>query len=485
MNPIIERMELSHFHRMAEQAPIVPLYLKIGGEFLTPQMAYLKLRSPDKPSFLLESALRGEQVGRYSFVGFHPRGVLCHPFAEPLRSPSFFEKLHTTLENWRSVPWEQAPPLCGGLVGYIGYDLVREIEPLPPPPGKGIPIPDACLGVYPRIIAFDHLKNEIWFLYNLILQPDEPLDGQYRRGMEHLEHMLRQLESRPIQRGVFQAHPSRMEGNFSKDRFLQAVSRAREYIFAGEIFQIVLSQRFTIPFSGDPFPVYQALRRLNPSPYMFYLDFGEFQLIGSSPEMLVRQDDREVEVVPIAGTRRRGRNQEEDDRMARELKADPKELAEHMMLVDLARNDLGRIARRGSIRVEDMATVERYSHVMHIISRVLGTATAATSMVDTFRAVFPAGTVSGAPKIRAMEIINQLEPEKRGFYAGSVGYFDVTGRMNHCIAIRTILARAPFLYLQAGAGIVADSQPEREYQETLHKIQALRQAVTIAAGEHP
>ncbi|NOX38683.1 MAG: anthranilate synthase component I [Calditrichaeota bacterium] len=480
-------MSFSQFQALARTNQVVPLFLKVGGEFYTPQMVYLKLRSPQAPSFLLESAIRGEQVGRYSFVGFHPREVLRYRMPTPPspQSSSVFTRIQSLLEKWKSVHLEELPPLTGGLVGYLGYDVVREIEHLPGMPPDSLDIPDVCLGIYTRIIAFDHLKNEMILIANLQPRAEQPLKAQYEQEMQRLTELLQHLQDAPFQLGSFQASPDALEGNFTPGDFQEAVRRAREAIFAGDIFQVVLSQRFRIPFSGDPFQVYRALRRLNPSPYLFFLDFGDFQLIGSSPEMLVRQEGNEIELVPIAGTRHRGRTPEEDESIARELKADPKELAEHMMLVDLARNDVGRVAQPGSVRVDDLCTVERYSHVMHIISRVYGTVAASASLVDTFRAVFPAGTVSGAPKIRAMEIIDELEPEKRSFYAGSVGYFDFTGRMNHCITIRTILARSPYLYLQAGAGIVADSHPEKEYQETLHKIRALQQAITIATGGSP
>lgn len=482
MNRIVDKMSFSHFQMLAEENPVVPMYLKVGGEFYTPQMVYLKLRASETPSFLLESAIRGEQVGRYSFVGFHPRGVLRYRMPTPAspQPTGVFAQIHSLLEKWKSVALAELPPLTGGLVGYVGYDVVREIEHLPEMPPDSVGIPDVCLGIYTRIIAFDHLKNEMILIGHLQSRSNQSLKAQYDEEMQRLIDLLEQLQDTPFYLEPFSASSQAMTGNFTPQAFQEVVQQAKDAIFAGDIFQVVLSQRFRIPFSGDAFQVYRALRRLNPSPYMFFLEFGDFQLIGSSPEMLVRQQDDEVELVPIAGTRHRGRTPEEDQAIARELKADPKELAEHMMLVDLARNDVGRVSRPGSVRVKELGTVERYSHVMHIISRVYGTVTDSASLVNTFQAVFPAGTVSGAPKIRAMEIIDQLEPEKRSFYAGSVGYFDFTGSMNHCIAIRTLLAKPPYLYLQAGAGIVVDSDPEREYQETLHKIRALQQAITMA-----
>ncbi len=481
MDRIIEQLDFDTFQQMAEDASVVPIYLRIGSDFYTPQMAFLRLRQQGQAAFLFESAIRGEEVGRYSFVGIDPLKVLR--YHRDHQRTDFFLTLKQALGETTLPAIPELPPLTGGWIGYIGYDLIREIEHLPAPPPDRTGIPEAMLGLFTRIIAFDHLKNEIWFIYSAPIPHGENLSAVYRERMEALHQLHSRLKEGAYHLETFSAQLSQTEGNFTQSRFERAVRQARDYIYAGDAFQIVLSQRFRIPFQGDSFQIYRALRSLNPSPYMFYLQFPELALIGASPEMLVRLHHHTVQVVPIAGTRWRGNTPEEDAAIAQELLADPKENAEHMMLVDLARNDVGRVAVPGSVQVKDFRTVERYSHVMHIISRVYGRLNPQVSAVDTFQAVFPAGTVSGAPKVRAMEIIDELEPERRNFYAGSVGYFNWNGEMDHCIAIRTVLAHNNLLHLQAGAGIVADSQPANEYFETLNKIKALQKAIELANQE--
>jgi len=486
MDRIIEEMTFDTFTELAEQFPAVPVYRRIGSDFYTPQLAFLRFRRTGQAAFLFESAIRGEQVGRYSFVGFNPSEVLAHTVTpSPNKMPngsSFFQQIKERLAATSAPVLPELPPLTGGWIGYLGYDLVREIEHLPDAPPDHTGIPDSVLGQFTAVIAFDHLKNEVWLIYT-VLRNGTDIAACYREAIRELDAMHRTLQTAPLHLESFTAYTSRLEGNFSEDAFRKAVKTAKEYIYAGDAFQIVLSQRFRIPFEGDSFQIYRALRSLNPSPYMFYLQFPQLELIGASPEMLVRQQQDTVQVVPIAGTRWRGKTDAEDDAIARELLEDPKEIAEHMMLVDLARNDVGRVSQPGTVTVRDFRTVERYSHVMHIISRVYGQLQPHRSPVDTFRAVFPAGTVSGAPKIRAMEIIDELEPERRNFYAGGVGYFNFNGEMDHCIAIRTVLAHNNTLHLQAGAGIVADSVPEKEYQETLNKAMALRKAIELATEE--
>ena len=480
MDRLIEQIDYNTFQLLAENASMVPVYVRLGSDFYTPQMVFLRFRQQGQAAFLFESAIRGEEVGRYSFVGIAPQTLLTYP--NPTKPFAFFQHLNQLLENSRMPSLPHLPPLTGGWIGYIGYDLIREIEHLPSPPTDNTGIPLALLGLFTRVVAFDHLKNEIWLIHTTSFPSNCSLKTTYHTAMDVLQQMHEQIQLAPYQLASFQAQVQLTEGNFTQESFEKAVKQAREFIYAGDAFQVVLSQRFRIPYQGDSFQIYRALRSLNPSPYMFYLQFPELSLIGASPEMLVRQHNNTVQVVPIAGTRWRGHTPEEDEIIAQELLADPKENAEHMMLVDLARNDVGRISRPGSIQVKDFRTVERYSHVMHIISRVYGTIAPGFSAVDTFQAVFPAGTVSGAPKVRAMEIIDELEPEQRNFYAGSVGYFNLTGEMDHCIAIRTILAHNQTLHLQAGAGIVADSDPTREFHETLNKIKALQKAIELANG---
>ncbi len=484
MDRFIEETSFQTFSELAEAYTAIPVYRRIGSDFYTPQLAFLRLRTNGSAAFLFESAIRGEQVGRYSFVGFNPSKILSHTLSakQTTDHSPFFQELQRQISATPAPLLPDLPPFTGGWVGYIGYDMVREIETLPNMPPDQTGIPDALLGQFTSLIAFDHLKNEVWLIYTVI-RDESDLTYQYRQAIAALNAMHRTLQSAPFHLNAFTAENHRIEGNFSREAFEEAVKQAKEYIFAGDAFQIVLSQRFRIPYRGDSFQIYRALRSLNPSPYMFYLQFPELQLIGASPEMLVRQHQNTVQVVPIAATRWRGKTEAEDERIARELLEDPKELAEHMMLVDLARNDVGRVSRPGTVTVRDFRTVERYSHVMHIISRVYGEIQPRFTPVDTFQAVFPAGTVSGAPKVRAMEIIDELEPERRNFYAGSVGYFNFNGEMDHCIAIRTILAHENTLHLQAGAGIVADSVPANEYRETLNKAMALRKAIELATRE--
>mgnify|MGYP000638277480 CR=1 FL=1 len=376
----------------------------------------------------------------------------------------------------------ELPDFTCGAVGFIGYEMIGLIEKMPANKTDVIHNDDALMAFYDRLIAFDHLKNEIIVIANVFIDEDSDLDHLYDEALHRLD-TLREKLNRPLQvNHDFKVDWESEQSNFKKEDFKAAVEKTKEYIYAGDIFQGVISQRFSVTYQGDPFQVYRALRNINPSPYMFYLDFRDYQVIGSSPEPLIKAHDKNLEVIPIAGTRHRSENPEKDKGLAEDLLNDPKELAEHVMLVDLARNDIGRIAEYGSVKVHDFKTIQRYSHVMHIISRVVGKLKSGYSVIDAFKSAFPAGTVSGAPKIRAMEIINELEPEKRGIYSGAVGYFDFRGNMDMCIAIRTLVANKERLFYQAGAGIVADSNPENEYQETVNKTSALRRAIQEADG---
>jgi len=485
-------LKWSEFQQIARPGMIIPVCRKLKADLITPVMAYLKIRSEQSYSFLLESVIKGEQVGRYSFIGSNPYKTLICQSSLPSNGRTdteyinsagkFFERLKTELNQFQKFSFEEHPRLTSGAIGYIGYDMIRGIENLPPAQPDSIRIPEAIMAFYRDLIVFDHLKNEIILYTNVPITDDSQLFPLYEGAVERLNGVIARL-NQPMSRMMqFSADTSQTKSNFRPEEFQGAVARIKEYIYSGDIFQAVLSQRFRVAFQGDIFQVYRALRTVNPSPYLFYLDYGNFQLIGASPEPLIRVENREAEIVPIAGTRQRGKSEEEDERLKTDLLNDPKELAEHLMLVDLARNDMGRVSRYGTVRVEDFQTVEKYSHVMHIISRVRGKLNPEYDAVDAFKAAFPAGTVSGAPKIRAMEIINQLEPEKRGFYAGAIGYFDFNGNMDMCIAIRTLLAKENTLYWQAGAGIVADSVPRKEYQETLNKGKALQKAIEVANG---
>ncbi len=483
-------MKFNEFTKLAAPGKIVPVFRRRNADFITPVMAYLKLRDGRHHSFLLESVLKGEQLGRYSFIGTNPfqnlscgesNAVVSGTNGHFRANKRFFEVLKTELAKYQRVEIAALPRFTGGAVGFIGYDMVRKIEKLPEPPPDSIGIDDAVLGFYDDLVAFDHLKNEVILIANIRIDAGTDLPAAFDAAEARLNRLEERLNQPMPSPPAFRCSPDAFRSNFSEAAFGKAVCRAKDHIFAGDIFQAVISQRFQVPFTGEVFQVYRSLRNINPSPYLFFLDFIDYQLIGSSPEPLIRAEEGQMEIVPIAGTRPRGSTPEEDEANAESLLNDPKELAEHVMLVDLARNDIGKFSRHGSVRVTDFQTIERYSHVMHIISRVHGKLAPEHTPVDAFQAAFPAGTVSGAPKIRAMEIIDELEPEKRGFYAGAVGYFDYGGNMDVCIAIRTLLAHKNTLYFQAGAGIVADSVPENEYRETLNKGMALKKAVEQAA----
>ena len=484
-------MDFERFESLARPKHIVPVYQKYNADFITPVMAYLKMREKGKYSFLLESVVRGEELGRYSFLGQAPYLIQKYKDGNTLtiagsknqkHDDNYFSVLGERLKEYQMITIPELPDFTCGAVGFIGYEMIGLIEKMPENKTDVIQNDDALMAFYDRLIAFDHLKNEVILIANVFIDEESDLEQLYEESLHRLD-TLREKLNRPFHVDHdFKVDWDSEQSNFKKDDFKSAVEKTKEYIYAGDIFQGVISQRFSIGYKGDPFQVYRALRNINPSPYMFYLDFRDYQAIGSSPEPLIRAHDKNLEVIPIAGTRHRSDDPEKDKALAEDLLNDPKELAEHVMLVDLARNDIGRIAEYGTVKVQDFKTIQRYSHVMHIISRVVGKLKSGFSVIDAFRSAFPAGTVSGAPKIRAMEIINELEPEKRGIYSGAVGYFDFRGNMDMCIAIRTLVANKERLFYQAGAGIVADSNPESEYQETVNKTGALRRAIQEADG---
>jgi len=484
-------MTFDEFKSYAKPGYIVPVYRKINADFITPVMAYLKIRDRGNYSFLLESVEKGEKLGRYSFIGQNPYRVLVAEANKTIVKDyshnhiidnDIFKVLKDELNKYQSIIIDGLPQFCCGTVGFIGYEMVRCIEDLPEPKEDVVKSDDAIMAFYDSLITFDHLRNEVILIANTFIDKDSDLSRLYQDAQNRLSILFNKL-NRPLQTELnFSADIESGKSNFEKENFEKAVEKSKEHIFAGDIFQVVLSQKFQVGYSGDIFQVYRALRNINPSPYMFYLDFIDYQIIGSSPESVISSKNNQLEIIPIAGTRPRGQNSEEDEAHAKSLLADPKEVAEHTMLVDLARNDMGRVSEYGSVKVSDFKTIEKYSHVMHIISKVHGKLQNDKTSVDAFRSAFPAGTVSGAPKIKAMEIIHKLEPDKRGFYAGAIGYFDHSGNMDMAIAIRTMLAKEGKIYYQAGAGIVADSVPETEYQETLNKGHALRKAIEQATG---
>lgn len=461
---------------MAETGNLIPVYREILADFETPVAAYLKLAAT--PSFLLESVVGGEKWARYSFIGTGIRKVFSGTGGDP------FGEAQAELRRYRPVAVEGLPSFTGGLVGYYGYDTVRSIERLPDGNHQGLGLPDRFLMLADTLVIFDNFAQKIKVVANAFTE-GVSADDAYGAACEKIDSIIEKLR-RPLPARNNAANSGQgVSGEFTsnfpdKEAFKAIVRRSKEYIRAGDIFQVVLSQRFGTPVSCDPFDIYRALRVINPSPYMYYINTGDAVLAGSSPEILVRLEDGEIELRPIAGTRRRGKSDEEDKALEAEMKADPKECAEHIMLVDLGRNDVGRVAEPGTVRVTDLMAVERYSHVMHMVSSVAGKLRGGLNAFDVIRASFPAGTLSGAPKVRAMEVIEELEPTRRGTYGGSVGYIGFSGSMDMCITIRTILIKDGMAYVQAGAGIVADSDPEMEYAETVNKAAGMFKAVAMA-----
>ena len=478
---------------------VVPVHERLSADLLTPVSAFLALRADRSYPFLLESVEGGEKLARYSFLGADPYRVVqatghgadvtieeSDPPDGPAPDPSgrsIYEVMQELMDRYDEVDLPGLPRLTGGAVGYMGYDTVRLIEDLPEAPPDDLELPDAVWGFYDTLAAFDHVRHQVVLIANVFVDPDTDLRSAYDDARDRLDAFNDDITQSPMMLDAVSLTGDGMRSNFDQPDFEAAVEQAQHHIHEGDIFQVVLSQRFEMPFTGDRFNLYRALRQVNPSPYLFYLDFDEFALVGSSPEVLVRVEDDRAEVLPIAGTRPRGEDEAEDEALAEELLEDTKERAEHLMLVDLGRNDLGRVCQYGSVDVDRYAYVERYSHVMHIVSSVTGTLAEDRGAMDVLGACFPAGTVSGAPKVRAMEIIDDLEPTRRGIYAGAVGYVDFSGTLDTCIAIRTMVVRDDTIYVQAGAGIVADSDPAREYQETRDKAEALREAMRVASED--
>jgi anthranilate synthase component 1 len=469
----------------------IPFVSEILADLDTPLSVYLKLA--DGPfGYLFESVHGGEKWGRYSIIGLPCRtqlSVTGHhiqvktdgQLVEELESKDPLDFVETFKSRFKVPDLPGMPRFAGGLVGYFGYDIVKYIEPRLAGPEKtdDLNTPDIMLMVSDQLVVFDNLGGRMYIIIYADPTRGDTFDSAQHRLISLVEKMKSSVprETHEDSRDVSEAD---FVSGFTETGFKQAVEKIKQYIYDGDCMQVVLSQRMSIPFYAPPLNLYRALRSLNPSPYMYYLDLGEFQIVGSSPEILVRLEDEEVTVRPIAGTRRRGYTEEEDSALETELLGDPKELAEHLMLIDLGRNDTGRVAKVGSVTLTEKMRVERYSHVMHIVSNVVGKLKSGLSAMDVLRATFPAGTVSGAPKIRAMEIIDELEPVKRGIYSGAIGYISWNGNMDTAIAIRTAVIKDRQLYIQAGAGVVADSRPELEWKETLNKGRAIFKAVEKA-----
>jgi anthranilate synthase component 1 len=477
------------FLQKSKQGNLIPVYREILADMETPVSAFRKIDS-GKYAYLLESVEGGEKWGRYSFLGANPSRVFrCKGRSVTILKDGVVEQskevenpvaaLKEMIAPYKPVPMEGLPRFFGGVVGYFSYDMVRFFEDLPAQTEDDLNLPDAVFMLTDTILIFDNVSLKIKVVSNVHL--DEGLDPaeEYDRAVERINRIIDDLK-KPMAHPPLEMDSSgevEFSSNFSKAEYQHVVERCKEYIKAGDIFQVVPSQRFQARVSGDPFRIYRALRNINPSPYLRYLKLDDFCLVGSSPEVLVRVEEGEVIVRPIAGTRPRGKSLAEDRKMEEELLADPKEKAEHLMLVDLGRNDVGRVAKSGSVRVEEFMIIERYSHVMHIVSNVVGQLREDRDAFDVLAACFPAGTVSGAPKIRAMEIIEEMEPTRRGPYAGAVGYISYSGNLDTCITIRTLLIKDGVAYVQAGGGVVADSNPETEYYETVNKAKALIRAV--------
>ncbi len=482
-------MEFEEFRRLAAEFTVIPVARTMIADTLTPVSAYMRLRRRDACSFLLESVEGGEHIARYSFIGCGARTILrCRGTTTTIirdgtrleSTESLFDIVGELVGRFHHPTLPSLPRFTGGLVGFIGYDSVRFIERIPDSSSSPIDLDDSVLALFTTIVAFDHLKHQVTIIANATADGDAGLRERYDAAVSEIGEIESLLFGTDPPRGAFHADADGLVPSMPRERYECIVRDAKRHIEEGDIFQVVLSQRFSVGFEGDPFHVYRALRVINPSPYLYYLDLDGVRVIGSSPEILVRMEGGIAEVYPIAGTRPRGTSDGEDMLLERELLADEKERAEHIMLIDLARNDLGRVSSTGSVAVDQFMAIVRYSHVMHIASRVTGRVAPGKSAIDVLKATFPAGTVSGAPKIRAMEIIDALEKNRRGLYAGGVGYFAFSGAMDFCIAIRTMIATDGTIRFQAGAGIVADSDPAREYGETLNKAQALVEALRMA-----
>jgi anthranilate synthase component I len=484
----------AEFSRLAKQGNLIPVYDVFSADLLTPVSAYLRIAQGARYSFLLESVEGGEKLARYTFAGAHPEEVFRYANGACVlesqdrviweeSDPVSF--LRARIQRFRPVRLPGLPPLVAGAIGYFSYDMVRLIERLPKQLRDEIGLFDAVLMFYHGLIAFDHVQHRLWIVRNVFTEGKGTLREKYDAVVREIQSTRKLLEQpvaaeQPARKAGKNTAAPRVTSNFKKPAYLAAVNKAKQYIRAGDIFQVVISQRFSAKTDAEPFEIYRQLRALNPSPYLFFLQLNEVAVVGSSPEMLVKVQGRDVSYRPIAGTRWRGKDEAEDSRLEREMLADEKERAEHIMLVDLGRNDLGRVCDYGTIRVEKLMTVERYSHVMHLVSSLRGQLRPDVDCFDALMACFPAGTVSGAPKVRAMEIIEELEKTRRGIYAGGILYLDFAGNLDSCIALRTMVIKNGIAHIQAGGGIVADSTPAGEYNESVNKSKALLRALEAA-----
>lgn len=498
------RPDYKEFARLSRGATLVPVVKSISADLLTPVSAFLAVADGEPDAFLLESVEGGEKIGRYTFLGVRPFLRLESRGAEikierghkvDRRSGNVFDVIKELLQQHRPVAMEGLPPFTAGAVGYCAYDIVRRLENIGEHASDDLDVPDCVLMFFDRVLAFDHLRHQIHIVASADVTRETP-KAAYERAVKDIARIEKKLAAgwkpaywrKAAAKSNLATSKLKTRARTAKPKFLESVRRAKEYIAAGDIFQVVLSQRWDFEPGVAPLDLYRALRTVNPSPYMYFLRFGGgknsggMHVLGSSPEMLVRVGGRKLEYRPIAGTHPRGRDEAEDTALERKMLTDEKERAEHVMLVDLGRNDLGRVSEYGSVKVRGLMYVERYSHVMHLVSALEGRLRPELNAMDAFAACFPAGTLSGAPKVRAMQIIEELEPTRRGVYGGAVLYADFAGNLDSCIAIRTLLMKGKKAYLQAGAGIVADSDPQREFEETENKARAVLRAVEMARG---
>ena len=488
----MKQTTFEEFVDLAKRATFVPVVKEVVADLLTPVSAFLKVAEHSDYAFLLESVEGGEHVGRYSFLGKDPFLILRGRDGQTKIEKAgvitdgekpFIETLRSLMNSFQSPFVPGLPRFTGGAVGYFGYDTAAWFEPTTKREGDApVDRDDAGFMLFDTVLAFDHVQHRILLIANARISGDEDLKSLYQFACAKIEFLEKELERALSIKRPASGAPLALKSNMTQDAYETIVKKAKEYIAAGDIYQVVLSQRFEAEIGVDAFTVYRALRHVNPSPYMFFIRMGDRSVVGSSPEMLVRVEGRHAITHPIAGTRPRGKSEEEDIRLGEELKRNEKEKAEHIMLVDLGRNDIGRVSEYGTVRVPTFMTLERYSHVMHLVSVVEGQLAEGRDRLDAMVSCFPAGTVSGAPKVRAMQIINELEPTRRGLYAGAVGYLDFAGNLDFCIAIRTILLEQGKAYIQAGAGIVADSNPTAEYEETRDKARAMIRALELAQG---
>jgi len=490
------------FKKIAEQGnvTVIPVCTEIINDEMTPISIFEGLEKKSEYAYLLESVEKGENLGRYTIIGIDPIAILSYDYKQKLFTIKKGKKIknintidplsevRTFMSKFKSLKVAGMPPFIGGAVGFLGYDVIRTVEDLPNMQPQDVDIPDMVFMVSDTVIVFDHLKHRIYVCCNAVLKnnPEKAFDKAVKKIEKLIKNKLEKIKFKKgghfvcVERDKILGDVNIGTSNFEKEDFKKVVEKGKEYIKAGDIFQVVLSQRFKRQIASEPFEIYRALRSINPSPYMFYLKLDKLCFAGSSPETMVKVMDGKVINKPIAGSRPRGHNEEEDAKFVKELLADEKENAEHIMLVDLGRNDIGKVACKGTVNVTELMTVEKYSCIMHIVSKVEGDLLPDKDVYDVIKATFPAGTLSGAPKIRAMEIIDELEPTKRGPYGGLLGYISFSGEMDTCITIRTLVCKDNIAYVQAGAGIVFDSDPEKEYQESVNKAKALLRAVEIA-----